>query len=137
MSNDHILSFDAFNLSGGQYKKIFSNNWGPFCDFLYEKSVEKTVKSAFASTNTTMPYGTCPFQRQVIQFNDYAFVDEADFLPPYLPGNERWKLDLFVSKDDVKVTGFRLYAIVRDNQKLFDSKWLILKCFNVFYKFKL
>ena len=81
------------------------------------------MRSALASSNSTTAYGTCPIPPQVVRVNDYAFMDEGDFLPPYMPGNERWRVDVWVSKDDVKVTGGRAYMILRDNQKLFDSKW--------------
>ena len=96
---------------------------GPLCDCTYEKSSEKSVKSALAKSNSTTPYGTCPIPPQVVNVMDYAPVDEGNFLPEYIPGNERWRVDVWLSKDDVKVTGMRIYAIIRDNQKLFDSKW--------------
>ena len=96
---------------------------GPFCDFIYEKSLEDEVKSAIIKSNSTTLYGTCPLPAQVIMVNDYTPMDAGDLIPAYMPGNERWKLDIWVSKDNEKVSGFRLYAILRDEQKLFDSKW--------------
>lgn len=54
---------------------------------------------------------------------DRAPDDLGNYLPPYLPGNERWKVTLWVSKNDKTIGGITYYAILRDNQKLFDSKF--------------
>lgn len=70
-----------------------------------------------------MAYGTCPIPAQVIQINDYTPSDSGDIIPSYMPGNERWRLDTWIMKDNEKISGVRLYAILRDQQKLFDSKW--------------
>lgn len=123
LSNDYVISFEAFNLSGGQYKKIFGNTLGNACDVIYEKSLEDEVKTALTKTNSTLVYGTCPIPAQVIQVNDYTPVDAGDLIPAYMPGNERWKLSVWVSKDNEIISGATLYAILRDEQKLFDSKW--------------
>lgn len=118
-----MLSFEAFNLSGGQYKKIFGNIFGPFCDFVYSKNIEKEFKAALAKSNSTTAYGTCPIPPQTFEVIDYAPEGAGDVIPPYMPGNERWKVDLWGTKNGEVVSGFRVYAILRDEQKLFDSKW--------------
>lgn len=67
-----ILSFEAFNLSGGQYKKLFGRTLGGFCDVIYADHISKDVKNYWAHTNISMPYGTCPFIAQVIEILDWV-----------------------------------------------------------------
>lgn len=43
-------------------------------------------------------------------------------MPPYVPGNERWKLNVIFTSGEL-VSKMTLYAILRDTQKLIDSKW--------------
>lgn len=117
------MSFEAFNLSGGQYQKLFGKTLGPLCDIVYEKSLENELRSAFQHTNLTIPYGTCPFPAQTVEVKNYVPSDLGDYLPPYIPGNERWKVTIWISKDEEIISGMTVYSILRDMQKLFESKW--------------
>lgn len=47
----------------------------------------------------------------------------GEYIPPYIPGNERWKLTIWIKKDGERVSGMTYYAILRDNQKLIEGKW--------------
>lgn len=121
LDDSFILSFEAFNFAGGQYKKIFGRSVGPFCELLYEQHVEKEVRRWFAHTNISVPYGTCPLPPQFIYTNDWSPKDAGDYIPPYVPGNERWKVTLWLSKNEETISGFTIYGILRDNQKLIES----------------
>lgn len=118
-----ILSFEAMNLSGGQYKKIFGRTLGRACDLVYESHVEAEVKRFLAHTNLTISYGACPVEPQGINITNYYIDGAGDYLPPYVPGNERWKVNVWVTKNDEIVSGITGYGILRDMQKLIDSKW--------------
>lgn len=123
LDNSVILSFEAFNLSGGQYKKLFGRTVGPTCDVLYEESLKKTVSYFFSKTNMTITHGVCPIEAQVIEINNWTPDDLGDYLPPYVPGNERWRLDVYLSKNGEVLGGNTYYAILRDAQKLIEGKW--------------
>jgi hypothetical protein len=55
--------------------------------------------------------------------NDFAPNGVGDYLPVYVPGNERWRISVWYSKENVVLGGLTVYAIVRDEQKLFESKF--------------
>lgn len=74
-------------------------------------------------TNVSVSYGDCPIPPQNINVLDYKINNLGDYLPPYIPGNERWMLELILSNriGDI-IGGGRFYAILRDDEKLFNSK---------------
>jgi hypothetical protein len=116
-----ILSFESFNMAGGQYKKIFGRTIGGFCQAAYEPHIEKDMRSYMESSNISIKYGTCPFPPGRINIMDWTPEGVGDYLPPYLPGNERWKVILWISKDDKRLGGIIFYVIIRNNEKLFES----------------
>lgn len=63
IDNSIIFAFEAFNLAGGQYKKLFGRTLGPICEVLYEKHLESTAKNFLSKTNVSFPYGTCPIPK--------------------------------------------------------------------------
>lgn len=56
-----------------------------------------------------------------VKVNDWTPEDIGDYLPPYVPGGERWRADVWLSRNGEVISGVRYYGIIRDNQKLFDS----------------
>lgn len=82
-----MLTFEAYNLSGGQYKKIFGNTLGSYCDFIYDKLVETEVRAGFAKSNISVAYGDCPIPAQTVEVFDYAPGKTGKLVPPYMPGN--------------------------------------------------
>lgn len=116
-----ILSFESFNMAGGQYKKIFGRTIGGFCESAYEPHLEKDIRKYMAHTNLTIKYGDCPFPVGYFEIKDWTPDGVGDYLPPYLPGNERWKVILWISKDDVQLGGIAFYVIIRNDEKLFES----------------
>ena len=123
LDNSVILSYEAFNFAAGQYKKIAGKTLGPFCDVLYEKHLESEIKSYFSHSNFSIKYGDCPINPQILNVNDYAPEGLGEYLPDYVPGSERWKVTLWFTKDEKFLGGFSVDSILRDNQKLFDSKF--------------
>lgn len=99
------------------------NTLGPACDVIYGKSLEEEFRRAFAHTNISVPFGTCPIPAQWIGVKDYLLKDLGDYLPPYVPGNERWKITVRFLKEENVESIICFYLILRDEQKLFDSKW--------------
>lgn len=113
VTGEHVLSFEGFNLSGGQYKKIFET----------EKTREIEIKRFMTYTNATFTYGDKELAPQWVEIKDYDAANVGQFLPNYIPGNERWKVNIWLSENDEIVSGITYYVIIRDDAKLFDSKW--------------
>jgi hypothetical protein len=86
IDNTMQVAFEAYNLSGGQYKKIFGRTVGFFCDTAYNPEYENVVRKLIASTNATIKYGDCPILPQTIQINDATTDNIGDILPEYIPG---------------------------------------------------
>lgn len=80
------MSFEAFNLSGGQYKKLFGRTIGNVCDVLNDPAMKKEVKNFLPYTNITWTYGTCPFPAGTVDVLDWTPDSIGDYIPPYIPG---------------------------------------------------
>lgn len=80
------FAFEAFNLSGGQYKKIFGCTTGTACEMFYRPNIESHARRFLKATNATWQYGDCPLSAQTLSVNDFATDDYGNFLPDYIPG---------------------------------------------------
>lgn len=118
-----MFSFEAFDFAAGQYKKIFGRSLSPVCNFLYEELFSNVTKDFWDHTNFSVPFGTCPIPSQTIFVRDWTPNDLGDYLPTYIPGGDRWKLADWLSRNGTNIAGIAVYSILRDNQKLFDSKF--------------
>jgi hypothetical protein len=87
-----MVSFGAYNMAGGQYKKIFGREVGPFCDSIYEDHVKKEVQRFYESTNISVKIGDCPVPAQYIDVHDFRMGGLGDYLPPYVPGEKNKKV---------------------------------------------
>ena len=47
--------------------------------------------------------------------------DTEDFLPPYIPGNEKWEFQLRFSKGEEVLGGYNAYVIIRDEASLLEG----------------
>lgn len=57
MDDSVQVSFELFNLSGGQYKKLFGRPIGGVCEVVYAPTAEKDVRNFFEHTNISVPFG--------------------------------------------------------------------------------
>lgn len=58
-----------------------------------------------------------------VYIRDFTPDHLGEYLPPYVPGGERWRIDGWFSLNETVIGGIHFYGILRDNQKLFDSKF--------------
>lgn len=123
IDNSIIVSFEAFNFVAGQYKKIFGRPLGGLCDRLYDEAFSEVTKNFWGHINSSVPFGTCPLPADYLFLKDWSPSDLGEYLPPYIPGEERWKVNVWYTKNEKVIGGFTTYAIIRDDQKLFDSKF--------------
>jgi hypothetical protein len=80
--------FEAFNLSGGQYKKLFGRTLKNVCEIAKDPSLKNEIMKYLAHTNATWDYGTCPIYAQSVHVEDWSPDDLGDYLPAYIPGEE-------------------------------------------------
>lgn len=107
-------------MAGGQYKLMFERLLGPHCDALYEDHVRPFAEELFSATNYTDWYlGLCPIPAGYVQFKNYIPSTLGNYLPPYVPGGEKWKATFYyLNQTDSLLGGFSVYATLRSNYSL-------------------
>lgn len=123
IENFHIASGAAFNLQGGQYKKMGDNFVTNLCEGMYNESTRSYFESFQASQSNPVPWNTCPYPSGPNTINNMLIDDYARFLPPYIPGSERWKLQTRLGLTREKILGgYNFYIIIRNQNSLLDGK---------------
>jgi hypothetical protein len=118
ITNNMTTKMAALNFQGNQYKKIAEKNFGPFCDVLYQEGVKSNFESFVSRTTTKIPWKTCPFPAGSDEVNNWMMSDLSDMLPPYIPGGEKWKLEVRFLEGEIELGGYNLYALVRNDESL-------------------
>lgn len=108
------------NFQGNQYKQMFEKDLGKFCDLLYQDVSRSTVESVFNHLTDKIPWKTCPFPKG--QHDIINFLLEGSLLPPYIPGNEKWKVELQYLLNGETIGGFNIYALLRSTQSLLNGR---------------
>jgi hypothetical protein len=121
LDNSIELGFEAYNLQGGQYKLMFNRLVGKFCDSVYEPHLKEDTEKFFQRSNISITFGECPISPRAFTFNDFAPEGIGEFLPQYVPGNERWKLRIFLEENGKRTGSFDIYALLRNQQSMFSS----------------
>jgi len=120
IGDELIVVLNALNLQGGQYKQIITKNLGKFCDALYEKypGIEDYFNFFHQHAKVKVPWKTCPYSKGVNDVTNLLVDDIGNMLPPYIPGGEKWKIEVRYFENDVVVGGYNIYATLRSEQSL-------------------
>ena len=111
------MKIEAFNFQGGQYKKMGDKKLDKFCLSLYQDSFEKPYKQYYDAITVKVPFGTCPYPAGINEINN-MMIEEDGFLPKYVPGGEKWRIDVrFLKKGEV-LGGYNVYALLRSEESL-------------------
>lgn len=100
---------------------MLQKNLGKFCDLMWTGHLRDEINRLRQGTNMTLADDECPLKAQTIAVNNYTPKDFGDFLPEYIPGNERWKIKAIFSEDGKPLAGFDLYAILRTKESMFTN----------------
>lgn len=111
----------GLNFQGGQYKKIGDKQLDTLCTTLYNE----TYRVAFEDFQTYQKYPvawkTCPYPAGPNEIMDFCIEDYGSMLPPYIPGGEKWKLEVRLLKDGKVLGGYNLYLILRTEKSLLGN----------------
>jgi hypothetical protein len=120
LDNSLKVGFKAYNMAGGDYRMMFQRLLGPFCDMFYEDHMRPTIEEFFAATNLSYwTWGMCPLPSAVGFVKDYVPSQIGNYLPPYLPGGEKWKCTLYLEDaSNTTIGGITIYASLRSNYSL-------------------
>lgn len=109
---------EASNFQGGQYKKMGDRAFPRICESLYNDSIRSYWDDFQASQLHPVPWKTCPYPTGRNEITNFLISDYADFLPPYVPGSEKWRVDVYYTKNGEIYGGFRLFLIFRNHNSL-------------------
>lgn len=116
-----LLTFAALNLQGGQYKKIFDKNIYTICSTLYNETFREIYEDFQTHQKYQVPWKTCPYPTGPNEIFNYYLEDFGSMLPPYVPGGEKWKMDIRYFKGDELLGGFSAYLTLRSERSLLGN----------------
>lgn len=73
------------------------------------------------SQKISVPWASCPYPAGPNEISNLMVQDFASFLPPYIPGGEKWKVEVRFVKDGVEAGGYNAYGILRSEQSILDG----------------
>ncbi|CAO1349063.1 unnamed protein product [Diamesa tonsa] len=121
MGDDIIMLVEGFNFQGGQYKKMGEKliDQG-LCKALYVDAFKSEYMKFHDASSVQVPYGTCPFPAMNNTLTNLMFSDNG-LTPPYIPGGEKWRIDLKYFIDKEVVGGYHIYGLVRNQNSLLNG----------------
>lgn len=121
LSNDLTVTVAASNFQGNQYKHMFGKELGKFCDVLYQPSLENIFNGIHEHGKVKVAWKTCPYPKGPNEAYNYLLQDAGNILPPYLPGGEKWKLELRYFNGSDVLGGYNMFALLRNEQSLLSG----------------
>lgn len=104
------------NWQGAQYKQTFSKRIDDVCSFVHSEGFRAHVEDVLKHLANPWTYGECPIPKGPNAFIN--FPSEDTFLPPYLPGSEKWLVEIKVYEGEDYLGGYKIYFIIRNEQSL-------------------
>ena len=109
-------------MQGGQYRKIFGTEGGEICTNAYNETFREYYDKFQAAQTIQVPWKTCPYPDGPNEINNFYVEDYGGLLPAYVPGSEKWKVEvMFYENDTVKVGGYNIYMTLRNEKSLLNG----------------
>lgn len=113
-------SITALNFQGNQYKKIGDKQIDHVCTFGYNETFREYFEDFQKFHAHPIAWKTCPFPAGPNEIKKYLIKD-YEFMPAYIPGNEKWKIEIRALKDGEVLGGFNIYALLRNQASLMNG----------------
>lgn len=121
LGDDIAMMVEGFNFQGGQYKKMGDKFMDQgICKSLYVDAFKSEYDKFYAASSVKIPYGTCPFPAVNNTVTNLMFSDSG-LMPPYIPGGEKWRIDLKYFKNRELLGGYNIFGLVRNDQSLLQG----------------
>lgn len=91
---------------------------GELCTNLYNESFREGFEQFQKHQKYPVTWLTCPYPSGPNEIYDFMIDDYAKYLPPYIPGSEKWRIEVRFEKDNVTIGGANAYGILRNNRSL-------------------
>lgn len=109
-------------MQGGQYKQMVDKKVTNFCTSLYVEPSKPIFENYQSHTTNPVAWKTCPYPAGSNEVKDFYVEDSELLLPPYIPGGEKWKIEMRFSRKGEVLGGYNLYASLRSEESLLDGK---------------
>jgi hypothetical protein len=109
------------NMQGGQYRRLFERTADDICTKGYNETFRPYFDDFQAVSTPKVTWKTCPYPKGDYDLKNYMIEDHGNLLPPYLPGNERWQIQLRYFKGDKPYGGANVYATLRSEKSLLEG----------------
>lgn len=120
LGEDIDVEIAFLNLQGGQYKQMMEKSFTNFCRSLYMETSKTFFENYQAHTIKPVAWKTCPYPAGQNEVKNFHVSDGLFMIPPYLPGSEKWKVELKLTRGEEVLGGYNLYAILRSEHSLLD-----------------
>lgn len=87
-----------------------------FCKSLYQPQYKVIFEDYQAHANPPVAYGNCPYPIGTQELKNFRVINADSFLPAYLPGSEKWKLEFRMFKKEKVIGGYNIYASFISNK---------------------
>lgn len=118
MGNDMAVYGAGRNLQGGQYKMMMDRSFDHLCDILYLEQNRVFFENYQAHTKQPVAWKTCPYPAGTNEVKNFLVEDNGNYLPPYVPGGEKWKIEMRFLKNGIVLGGYNMYGILRNLNSL-------------------
>jgi hypothetical protein len=115
------FSIAVHNFNGGQYKKISEKRLYKFCETLYNETFKSSFEEFQSYQKTTIPWKTCPYPAGPNEIINFMVNDYAEYLPPYMPGSEKWKVEVRFYDGEEMMGGYNFYCLLRNMKTLMGN----------------
>ena len=109
--------FEAYNFQGGQYKKMGEKKLEQLCKSLYVDAYRSIYEKFNDASSNKVPFGTCPYPIVNNTVKNFL-VSKSELFPPYVPGGEKWRINVRFLKQNEILGGYNVYALLRNEQSL-------------------
>lgn len=114
------MNIFLLNHQGGQFKKIFEKAIEKPCSAAFQESTRKHIEDFQAVSSRPMEWNVCPIPPLRNEVKNFI-VEDHGILPPYIPGGEKWKIEIRMNDNETILGGFNLYLLVRSEKSLLDG----------------
>lgn len=111
----------ALNSQGNQYKLMFEKNLGKFCESMYmqqKEGFQKLFDDFHDQSSAKVPWKTCPYPKGLNHIQNYALNLTDEFVPAYVPGGEKWQIQMRFYENDEVLGGYNVFGILRNERSL-------------------
>lgn len=118
LGDDVVVELTALNFQGNTYKYWMTKELGGVCSAIYKDMMKDIFLEYHNHAKVSIPWKTCPYPKGPNELNNLTFAKIEELLPPYIPGNEKWKIEMRFHRDDEELGGYNLYVTVRSEETL-------------------